>query len=53
MKPLYVSKLVTVKDRGASWSVYEVDARINLDQSLLHNLAEWQAKAIAAILNSK
>lgn len=33
-------------DRGATWSVYD------LNKPILHNLTNWQAKAISAILNS-
>lgn len=34
-----------VKQHGDTFSVYEND------KAILHNLAEWQAHAIAAILN--
>ena len=43
--------LYAVRQHGDTWSVYEVDARIKLDSALLHNLKEWQAIAIAAVLS--
>ena len=35
--------------RGNTWSVYENHG--DRDSALLHNLNEWQARAIVAILN--
>ena len=46
MKPLYVPVC-----RGVTWSVREQDAAINHFNFVLHNLTEWQARSIAAILN--
>ncbi len=34
-----------VRQRGNTWSIYEGE------KAILHNLAEWQARAIAVILN--
>lgn len=46
MKPLYVAIA-----RGVTWSVREQDASQNHFDYVMHNLKEWQAHAIAAILN--
>ena len=45
-KPYYVPR-----NRGVTWSVYEINAVRNVDNAILHNLKEWQARAIAAVLN--
>lgn len=44
-KPYYYAQ-----ERGISWSVIEKDAQHNHEVAILHNLLEWQAKAIASIL---
>jgi hypothetical protein len=41
----------TAVERGVSWSVYEHPTPIAISKALMHNLKEWQAKSIAAILN--
>lgn len=46
-KPFYFAE-----DRGVTWSVVEQDAQHDHKVSILHNLTEWQAKAIAAILRA-
>jgi len=48
MKPLYLAQ-----NRGVTWSVLEQNAAENHFVFLLHNLTEWQARAIAAILNGR
>lgn len=46
MKPLYVAV-----PRGVTWSVREQDAAQNYYKEIIVNLTEWQARAVAAILN--
>ena len=49
-QPVERTPLYAAVNRGVTWSVVEQDAQYDHKVYILHNLPEWQARAIAAIL---